>query len=145
MSMTLAYSPLICVPAHAEHDPKAVLRAIVQIKSTIPENARLAPALVTKRDGIGVIMDTQGYVLTIGYQILEAESIEFVGPDGKSVREKFVYPYFCGMIEISSLPSLAAIYSFFLAMSSAGNRPRWWIGIRASGTERIRKKWKMYS
>jgi S1-C subfamily serine protease len=90
MSLIVAFFLLICLPVSAEKDPKEILRAVVKIKSIIPENARTARILGTEREGSGVVIDSEGHVLTIGYLILEAERIELTGPDGKTGRAKFV-------------------------------------------------------
>lgn len=74
------------IPAYAKQDPKGLFKAIVKIRATIPPDARTASFLGTEREGNGVVIDRQGHILTIGYLILEAESIEVTGPKGKTVR-----------------------------------------------------------
>jgi len=59
-----------------------VLRAVVGIEATVPETARTARSLGTKREGGGVIIGEDGLVLTIGYLIMEAVSASVIGPDG---------------------------------------------------------------
>ena len=76
--------------AMAEQAPEEVLRAIVRIHATVPENARTAVSLGTTREGSGVVIDKEGYVLTIGYLILEAERIEVVGQSGETLKASFV-------------------------------------------------------
>ena len=61
--------------AAAEPKPD-LLSAVVGLESTVPAEARTAAALGTKRQGSGVVIDDAGLVLTIGYLILEAESVE---------------------------------------------------------------------
>ena len=90
MSLTFVFFLMSCMHVYADQDPKEVLRAIVKIRSIIPENARTAQILGTEREGSGVVIDSKGHVLTIGYLILEADTIEMVGADGKLVRAKFV-------------------------------------------------------
>jgi len=76
-------------PAHALPDSKdaarEILKAVVKIRATVPDYARSAKTLGTEREGSGVVIDSRGHVLTIGYLILEAETLEVVGPDGISV------------------------------------------------------------
>jgi S1-C subfamily serine protease len=76
------------LPFHgfAQEDPAEILRAITKIKATIPGNARTALALGTEREGNGVVIDSNGHVLTIGYLILEAEDIEIVDSKGNVVK-----------------------------------------------------------
>jgi S1-C subfamily serine protease len=46
--------------------------------------------LGTKREGSGIVIDTKGTILTIGYLVLEAERIEILGADEKTVPAAFV-------------------------------------------------------
>ncbi len=64
--------------------------AIVQIRAVISENARTASVLGKNRVGNGVVIDDEGHILTIGYLILEAESLEVILPDGRSVVAAYV-------------------------------------------------------
>jgi S1-C subfamily serine protease len=69
----------------AKPDPTEILKAVVKIRAVIPEYARSAQILGTEREGSGVLIDTKGHILTIGYLIMEAETIEVFGPDGKPI------------------------------------------------------------
>jgi S1-C subfamily serine protease len=81
----------------AEQAPEEILKAIVRINSTVPEDARTAVSLGRDREGNGVVIDTKGYVLTIGYLILEAERIEVVRQSGETLKASFVaYDYQSG-------------------------------------------------
>jgi serine protease Do len=60
------------------------LSAIVGVSSKIQANARSAATLGLQRRGTGVLI-RPGYVLTIGYLVIEAESIQVTGADGRSV------------------------------------------------------------
>jgi len=72
-------------PVFASETAEEILKAIVKIHSIIPKNAHTARTLGTEREGHGVVIDAQGYILTIGYLIVEAETIEVFGPEGKPV------------------------------------------------------------
>ena len=78
----------LAAPAAAQDkgQPEAdeTLSAIVRVKSKIIKDARSAATLGLQRDGSGVLV-REGYVLTIGYLVIEAESVEVTGADGKSV------------------------------------------------------------
>ena len=74
----------------ADQKAEEMLKAIVKIKATVPKEAFTAGRLGTEREGHGVLIDNKGYVLTIGYLIVESESIEVVGPEGKSSGATFV-------------------------------------------------------
>jgi len=85
-SIIFALLMAISLPAYADQDSNEILKAIVKIRSTIPDDARSAPTLGTEREGTGVVIDSQGHILTIGYLIMEAETIEVFGPDGHPVK-----------------------------------------------------------
>ena len=61
-----------------------LLSAVVQVKSKILPNARSLATLGPQRQGSGVLV-REGYVLTIGYLVIEAEAIEVAAADGKVV------------------------------------------------------------
>ena len=77
---------ICCAPSHAAYNTNEILKAIVKIKSTIPENAYTAPLLGTEREGTGVVIDSNGLILTIGYLILEAKDVEITGADDKKTK-----------------------------------------------------------
>lgn len=79
-----------CVPSYAEQDPKEILKAVVKIKTIIPNDARSARTLGTQREGSGVLIDSNGHIITIGYLINEAESIQVFGPESKAIDATFV-------------------------------------------------------
>ena len=78
------------VPVHAEQGPERTLDAIVEIRITVPKNARTAESFGTKRVATGVVIDETGHILTIGFQTIDAESIEIVVHDGKTVNATVV-------------------------------------------------------
>jgi S1-C subfamily serine protease len=77
-------------PLYAEQEAEEILKAVVKLRSVVPEDARTARILGTEREGSGVVIDSDGHVLTIGYLIVEAESIEVVSHDGKPMSATFV-------------------------------------------------------
>lgn len=85
LSVLVAILICLSVPVQAEQDPKEIFKAVVKIRSVIPEYARSASTLGTEREGSGVAIDTKGHILTIGYLIMESETIEVTGPEGKPV------------------------------------------------------------
>jgi S1-C subfamily serine protease len=58
--------------------------SVVKLRSRAIANARSASTLGPQREGSGVVIDAQGLVLTIGYLILEAESVELSTTDGRA-------------------------------------------------------------
>jgi S1-C subfamily serine protease len=76
---------LLGTSSYADPSAEKMLNAIVKIKATVPKEAFTASTLGTEREGHGVLIDTEGHILTIGYLITEAETIEVTGPEGKTV------------------------------------------------------------
>jgi S1-C subfamily serine protease len=81
---------LFSLPAHAAQTAEDILKAVVQVRAIIPKDAHTASTLGTEREGNGVVIDTKGYILTIGYLIAEAENIEVIGLEEKPVTATFV-------------------------------------------------------
>ena len=57
--------------------------SVVKIRSKSVANARSARTLGTQREGTGVVIDSNGLVMTIGYLITEAETVDLSTADGK--------------------------------------------------------------
>lgn len=79
---------LTLAPAFAQDKEKdeaaELLSGVVQVKARILPNARSLATLGPQRQGSGALV-REGYVLTIGYLVIEADSIEVTGADGRSV------------------------------------------------------------
>jgi S1-C subfamily serine protease len=88
LRILLLLAAALAAPAFAQDKAKdnaeELLSAVVQVKSRILPNARSLATLGPQRQGSGVLV-REGYVLTIGYLVIEAESIEVAGADGKVV------------------------------------------------------------
>jgi S1-C subfamily serine protease len=67
-------------------DIAAMVQSIVGVKAIVPSNARTAESLGTERMGNGIVIDSSGLIVTIGYLVMEASSVEVRTADGK------VYP-----------------------------------------------------
>lgn len=76
-------------PSNPQSGPEArgpspeLLDGIVRIETTVPAEARSAASLGTERDGSGVVIDGDGLILTIGYLVMEADSIVIETAKGK--------------------------------------------------------------
>ena len=68
----------------ARDEAAETLSAVVRVKAKILPNARSIATLGPQREGSGALV-REGYVLTIGYLVIEAEAIEVTGADGKAV------------------------------------------------------------
>lgn len=62
--------------AYGQQEGEEILKSIVKIRATIPKESFTANTLGTLREGNGVVIDLQGHILTTGYLIIEAETIE---------------------------------------------------------------------
>ena len=74
------------VPAETLSRPELSVDAlsVVKVRSKAVANARSLRTLGPQREGTGVVIDSQGLVLTIGYLIVEAETVELSTSDGRS-------------------------------------------------------------
>ena len=59
--------------------------AVVGVKVSVVSGARSAQTLGTNRNGSGVVIGSDGLILTIGYLMLEAQQIEIVTQEGKTL------------------------------------------------------------
>ncbi|MDR6817823.1 S1-C subfamily serine protease [Neorhizobium sp. 2083] len=66
-------------------DIEKILRSVVAVRASIPDNAFTAGTLGTRREGSGVVIRENGLVLTIGYLITEAEDVWLTCQDGRVV------------------------------------------------------------
>lgn len=86
-----------------------VLSGIVELSAVVPADARTADTLGTERGGHGIVIDANGLVLTIGYLILEAESVSLTAADGATVPAEIVgYDYGTGLGLVRATGPLAA-------------------------------------
>lgn len=94
----LSFSASVSVFAQNQHAAiETILSAVVGIEAKIPSSARTASTLGAERFGSGVVIDSHGLVVTIGYLILEANSVELKLADGRSVPATIVaYDYNTG-------------------------------------------------
>jgi S1-C subfamily serine protease len=87
----------IPITAFAAPSAEAILNAVIQVHATIPGTARTANSLGTERRGSGIVIDSSGLVLTIGYLILEARDVTLTDNSGHSVPAEIIaYDYGTG-------------------------------------------------
>ncbi len=60
-------------------------RAVLGVQALAVDQARSASTLGRARSGSGVLISADGLVLTIGYLVLEAEQVQLLRDDGRSV------------------------------------------------------------
>jgi serine protease Do len=80
----LAAALLLSNCAAADDRPEDTLAAVIGVQAKIQPNARSADTLGLQRRGSGALI-RDGYVLTIGYLVVEAESVHLTGADGRTV------------------------------------------------------------
>ena len=61
-----------------------LLGSVVRVKARALPDARSNATLGSLREGSGVIIDDRGYILTIGYLVIEADAIEVTTAEGKT-------------------------------------------------------------
>ena len=65
----------------SEEDVRRIYQSVVKIDSIVPSDARTANSLGTIREGNGIVIDDK-HILTIGYIVVEAETITITLPNG---------------------------------------------------------------
>jgi S1-C subfamily serine protease len=66
-------------------DLKALNQSVIKLRADIPEDAFTAGILGSQRVGNGVIIDSAGLVLTIGYLMTEATDVWLMRADGREI------------------------------------------------------------
>ncbi len=69
---------------------QSILDGIVRVTTKVPATARTVGTLGSQREGSGVVIDSNGLVLTIGYVMLEAEQAKIGLADGRKVDATLV-------------------------------------------------------
>jgi S1-C subfamily serine protease len=78
-------------PVHATVVPMSGLdleclsRSMVKLRATVPEDAFTAGILGSERTGSGVVINSDGLILTIGYLVTEATDVWLTTPDGREL------------------------------------------------------------
>lgn len=112
--------------------------AVVQIKTFINPDGRTIANLGRERQGSGVVISSDGLVLTIGYLMVEAHAAEITTNDGRTVAADVVgYDYDTGFGLLRASASLK-VRPMELGKSSSLNEGDKVLTIRAGGPEMIR-------
>lgn len=67
------------------YDLDRAIGAVLSLSTRVPEDGFTAETLGTERAGNGVVIGEDGLVLTVGYLIMEADSVWLTTRDGRSV------------------------------------------------------------
>jgi serine protease Do len=91
LTVSVAVTPAVAAPppspsappgARAQQEMTVDALSVVKLRSRAVADARSAATLGTQREGTGIVIDASGLVLTIGYLVLEAETVELSTADG---------------------------------------------------------------
>ncbi len=74
----------------AETTANQFVNAVVRVDSTVLSNGRTVDTLGESRSGSGVIIDANGLLVTAGYLVLEARSIQVTFNDGQTTTAEIV-------------------------------------------------------
>ena len=97
--------------------------SVVKVRSKALANARSGRSLGPQREGTGVVIDSDGLVLTIGYLIVEAETVELSTADGRAIPATIVaYDNVTGFGLLKALRPLAVKPVQFGQSSGIGER-----------------------
>jgi S1-C subfamily serine protease len=76
--------------ARVEKDAEEMLAAVVRVRMKAIPDARSNANLGQSREGTGVVIDERGHIVTIGYIVIEADSIEITTQDDRTVPATLV-------------------------------------------------------
>lgn len=113
----LCSTPLVQAATAAPPSAQAMITAmeranaaVVGLTAEVPEDARSAETLGRRRQGSGVVIGADGLVLTIGYLVLEADSVEIATPEGKTVPARVLaYDHATGFGLVQPLTPMRSI------------------------------------
>jgi S1-C subfamily serine protease len=66
-------------------DLEGMSRSVVTLRADVPEDAFTAPILGSQRTGNGVVINSDGLILTIGYLVMEATDVWLTTSDGREL------------------------------------------------------------
>ena len=90
-------------------DAEKFFSALVKVRTHAVPNARSADTLGTDREGTGIVIDDKGLILTIGYLIVEADQVEIVDDQGRTLPARVVgYDHSSGLGLVRPLVPLKA-------------------------------------
>ncbi|MCC7017496.1 MAG: serine protease [Rhodospirillales bacterium] len=85
-----ANDPAGSAPGAAPGSNADPTKAVVGVRTLVPPEARSARTLGTERDGSGVLIRDDNLVVTIGYLLMEAHTVEVIAANGKRIPAAIV-------------------------------------------------------
>jgi len=76
--------------AQVEREAEEMLSAVVRVRMKAIPYARSNTTLGPSREGTGVVIDERGHIVTIGYIVIEADSIEITTQDDRTVSATLI-------------------------------------------------------
>jgi serine protease Do len=76
--------------AQVEREAQEMLGAVVRVRMKAIPDARSNTTLGPSREGTGVVIDERGHIVTIGYIVIEADSIEITTQDDRTVSATLI-------------------------------------------------------
>ena len=105
VQMPVQASEQAALPGEVER----LLSGVLKVRMQAVDKARSSATLGATREGSGVLIDDQGHMLTIGYLVSEAQSIELTTQAGKLVPARLVaYDHPSGLGLLRALAPLDA-------------------------------------
>jgi S1-C subfamily serine protease len=71
-------------------DIETTLASVVAVRTTIPQDAYTASRLGTERAGSGVVIGSDGLILTVGYLLTEAEAVWVIDNTGRAMPAQVI-------------------------------------------------------
>jgi S1-C subfamily serine protease len=90
ITLAVAYAVAAPLPPARAASVDELVQSLVQVKTFINPEGRTAATLGREREGTGVVIDTSGLILTIGYIMVEAHAAELVTSDGRTITAEIV-------------------------------------------------------
>lgn len=107
LSLLVGVAPLAHAAAAPERELTVDQFSVVKISVKAVPDARSARTLGPQREGTGVVIDSSGLVLTIGYLVTEADTIELATADGRKFPANVVgYDTITGLGLVKALKPL---------------------------------------
>jgi len=71
-------------------DIETTLASVVAVRTTIPQDAYTASRLGTERAGSGVVIGSDGLILTVGYLLTEADAVWVIDDSGRAMPAQII-------------------------------------------------------
>src|SRR5688572_26410256 len=78
LGLACAGAPAAQAPSQGESQLTVDSLSVVKVRAQAVRDARSSRTLGPQREGTGIVIDSNGLVLTIGYLITEAEKVELL-------------------------------------------------------------------